>query len=447
MSLRDKESDAAVIRLENRDWDRLADEGAGFPAGERALLRFAAASRLAVEMFFVDGIWLAMTNVELPLDGPTRKVTASGAGFVEREALSGCLGEALEICSWAFRPGDRGRLIRAGDLAGETRLDAAGVLGFSAEQIAGRDRLNRAWDGWDRIPPPEKLARAEHWTTVSSFDGATLAVCPAFLCYGYFGDIACGDPTANVDSNGCAAGPTPEEAKARAVLELVERDAAGIWWNRGCVRRRLAASAIGADLEAALARHRAATGRRVRFLDISTFASAVVVAAVSCDAEGGGMVLGFGSAFQVGDAARSAFLELVQCEVAISARSIRSARGGDRRLRPEDRRIERWLRHADIGNFPFVSGEDGGDARPGRVDGTGIGDLLAEIASACGKQVWFADLTRRELGVPAVKAICEGLAHYKLRRGVRRYAALPRHFRWRTTRAGIGRSDPYKLLL
>src|SRR5690606_20245552 len=50
-------------------------------------------------------------------------------------------------------------------------------------------------------------------------------------------------------STGCAAGPSFEAAAARALLELVERDAASLWWIGGR-RARPVAAAGAANVEA-----------------------------------------------------------------------------------------------------------------------------------------------------------------------------------------------------
>lgn len=418
---------------------------AGDLADRTGLFRFARDKALTVDVFPVSGAYLAMTNIDEAGSRSAMRTTACGSGFSIDAAVKGCLGEAVEFCSWIFRQSDRGHLLGEAELEGTERIDAARVLGFSAAQLASRERLNRAWNGWDRIPPPAELACPQFWSRVTSFDGTRSAACPSFLCHGRFGDQVHEDPTLNVDSNGCAAGPTPAMARTRALLELVERDATGIWWNRGCVRPRLDGADLDATLQVALAHYRDETARRVWFLDISTFASTAVVAAVSCDADGAGLALGFGAGFDARDAARSAFLELVQSETAIEACAVRSAIG-NREQSPEDRGIARWTRFADLGNLGFAAGSAERAAGGGRKVASAE-DLLDEIEHVCGRKVWFADLARAEFGVPVVKAVCEDLAHYKLRRGSSRYMDVPRLHGWRTTRDGTGRSDPHRLLI
>lgn len=387
------------------------------PENGLPLMAFAARDDIAVEVFDLPGGHLAMANIA-PFAGDETPTTASGKGFDAVRAVLACLGEATEISSWACQPGDVAGAIRA--VPAGAVIDATDVLGFSTRQIENRARLNRAWHGWDAIPPTDRLTDPGYFVQVRSFDGKRTAFCPAFLCYGRFGDVAHGDASLNVDSNGCAAGPTPAEARTRALLELVERDATGIWWHGGAVRMRLGPARLPA-LQTHIQRHRHDTGRRLWLLDISSFRAARTVAAISCEDSGEGLAIGFGAGLSLEEAARSAFLEVVQSEAAMLAHDVRAERPGSSKASDGDCRMARWKRFADVRNFRFAIG-----AHDDGPDGSGEGsvrELLEEIRDVCGQEVWFADLTRLEIGIPVAKAICGGLAHFKPRWGCRRIAA------------------------
>lgn len=389
------------------------------PENGLPLMRFAAGHDVAVEVFDVPGGCLAMTNIA-PFTGDETLTTASGKGFDAVRAVLACLGEAAEVCSWAGRLQDVEGAIHSAP-AGLV-VDAGDVLGFSDEQISNRDRLNRAWHGWDAIPPADRLADPAHWVRVQSFEEDGTASCPAFLCYGRFGDVAHGDASLNVDSNGCAAGQTPTDARTRALLELVERDATGIWWHGGTVRTRLDPAQLP-GLQAHIQQHQHDTGRRLWLLDISSFRAARTVAAVSCEDSGEGLALGFGAGFSFEDAARSAFLEVVQSEASMQAHGFRVENSGHAARSDGDCRMARWKRFADVRNFRFAIGTPA-DSRDGRAEGS-VAELLAEIRDVLGQEVWFADLMRSDIGIPVAKAICGGLSHFKPRWGCRRNIEPP----------------------
>lgn len=423
--------------------DSIAAAFAEAPGDGQRLLHFAMGLDLAVEVFDVPGGFLAMSNIA-PFEGGQERVTASGKGFDAARSVLACLGEAAEISSWACRAVDLADCVGPASLGDGTRIDAANVLGFSSLQVGNRDRLNRAWNGWDVIPAPAHLVDPGLWRSVETFHGDRSAFCPAFLCLGRFGDMAFGDPSLNVDSNGCAAGSTREDARKRALLELVERDATGIWWHRGCVRTRLDIAGLGDPaLPAHVGRHREETGRRLWLLDISSFRAARVVAAISCEDSGEGMAVGFGAGFSMVKAARSAFLELIQSEAALQAHEERRKRAKPGPAGAQDCRIERWKRFGDVRNFRFATGQpadfpsDAGECQ--------FEDLLAEIETGCGQPVWFADLSRPDIAVPVAKAICEGLSHFKVRLGCARNASssLASH----PSRTLRGLSEARKLLI
>ena len=449
-----------TMRLETHHWRALrhqlvedgvtAGEGEmvaihGLPAGfappadplvradRRNLYRFASAHRLIVDIFEVPGGFVAAANIDLA--GGT--ATASGKGFAAAQAVLGCLGEAVELGSWTYRASDRARLANAPD--GAETVSAARVLGFSDRQIRDRDRLNRLWDGWDAIPPSQQICAADHWLPVHAATGGKTALCPAFLCFGGYGELAHGDRSLNADSNGCAAAASFEAAERRAVLELAERDATGIWWWRGCLRERIA-PATTADVEfaTAITRHRDDSGRQLWFLDISVSPSVAVAAAVSCEGNGGHLALGFGAGLDCEAAMRSAFLELIQTELAIDAHEIRRVAEPDAPLSAADRRTARWLREATLSTLPFVAG------RLGDLPDTGA--TRSEISTAsliddlCGDEtLWYADLSRPEIGVTVVKAVCAGLGHFKPRRCSPKLWSVPEQRGWQTS---FGLNDP-----
>ena len=156
------------------------------------------------------------------------------------------------------------------------------------------------------------------------------------------------------------------------------------------------------------------------------------------------MALGFGVGFSRAESSRAAFREMVQTDIGYEAFDARRL-SGSTGVRA-DRRMARWLRRADIRAHRFAIGEPAADAAfpddPGSLE-----KLLDEMTEAGLGPVWFADLTRAEHGVPVMKALCEGLAHYKLRRGCARLASVPRDKGWHCTRSGSGRSDPDRLLV
>src|SRR5262249_45373915 len=120
-------------------------------------------------------------------------------------------------------------------------------------------------------------------------------------------------------STGCAAGPTFETAAARALLELVERDAASLWWIGGQPPKPIAADAAAMAEAVRLLRtlRQGECERTTWLLDITSDLEIPCIAAVSVDADGRGLSCGLAARIAPEAAARAAILEMCQMELAL----------------------------------------------------------------------------------------------------------------------------------
>ena len=120
-------------------------------------------------------------------------------------------------------------------------------------------------------------------------------------------------------SIGSAAGPSWEGAALHGLLELIERDAASLWW-RGGRRAATLPRQYEADTEAEflLLRLRPATSTRRRswLLDITTDNGFPPSRPLSCRADGFGFAFGLAARLTLQAAIRSAVLEMCQIELA-----------------------------------------------------------------------------------------------------------------------------------
>ena len=135
---------------------------------------------------------------------------------------------------------------------------------------------------------------------------------------------------------GTAAGASLEAATLHATLELIERDALGLWWKGG--QRGLAVDGERAEFEltiAALRRGRA--DRETWLLDITTDLAVPCVVAVSCAADGGEFAFGAAARLTLADAARTALLELCQLELALHVVQRKARERGAEALNAADR--------------------------------------------------------------------------------------------------------------
>ena len=169
-------------------------------------------------------------------------------------------------------------------------LHPASLLLASASQYASREVWNAKHGAYDWVPIRFDETQPVDWVEAASPDGVDRALVPA--AYTYIGYFEAGDDCAFAvaDSNGCATGPTRDDAIVAAFLELVERDATTLWWY-GCHRRpALDLRAVkGAD---ALLASLAGRARSCHVLDLTTDLGIPVFAAISAGQGGEALAIG-----------------------------------------------------------------------------------------------------------------------------------------------------------
>jgi ribosomal protein S12 methylthiotransferase accessory factor len=208
-------------------------------------------------------------------------------------------------------------------------------------------------------------------------------------------------------SVGCAAGPTSEIAAARALLELVERDAAALWWIGGR-RARRAAPGIQLQSEQLLEVLRGTSAERVTtLLEITTDIVLPVFAAISTDRHGGLFAAGLGARTTRNGAARAAVLELCQMEIGLQLALLKKEQSGEAALSDDDRRHLLRASRVSVASDPRFEA----DAPIQDAEEEKNGNDLACVSSAfkrAGIEAALVDLT--QFGkLPVIKAIAPDL--------------------------------------
>jgi ribosomal protein S12 methylthiotransferase accessory factor len=312
----------------------------------------------------------------------------AGSGESLVDALASCVGEGVERLSQVEQPGDVVATLSAQEAAHRAmpaaRNPIEGLLavrplppGTLVSMVRGRA------PGSDR----EVLLPAD-WCLRTQPQGP-LAIPGAAL------------------STGCAAGPSFEAAAARALLELVERDAASLWWIGGQQPRPLAENgAAMAEAVRLLGALRQDSRERTSWLlDITTDLEIPSVAAVSVDGDGRGLSCGLAARLTFEQAVRAAILEMCQMELALPIVEAKRRQRGEAALNEVDRRhLARASIDAGACGLLRPSGV------PRRESGQPAGDageelaLLGAIFTACGLEPALVDLTRPGFGIPVVCA-------------------------------------------
>lgn len=120
------------------------------------------------------------------------------------------------------------------------------------------------------------------------------------------------DSFSHAHSEGLAAGETIDHAIEKGLLELIERDAVGLWWHRGTRRPSAIKQAYYTDTVKTTMKRLASFGRRLWLLDITTDISVPVVAAICFDNKGKNIIIGAAANYDICKAADKAVIEVVQ---------------------------------------------------------------------------------------------------------------------------------------
>jgi ribosomal protein S12 methylthiotransferase accessory factor len=330
-----------------------------------------------------------------PLHRGSPLVGVSGVGLSLQEAFQGCIGEGIEYLSQLQTGSDV--------LLSSVPADPAAKLGPQARDFLAAFSAHR-------LRPDAELS----WHPAKRLTdrrGAE-ALLPADLCLRRPPHQREIEPPFPL-SNGSAAGTSWEAAALHGMLELIERDAASLWWrggNRGgSIPPQHEARIMAEALLPRLRQH--ATARRSWLLDITTDIGVPCVAAVSCSANGFGFAFGLAARPTLKAAARSAILEMCQLELALAVVEAKRRERGEAALNQRDRGHLRRATMIDADRCPLLQ------PVPERkqhlaIEATDPGAVLQLIGNRLGQfgiETFGLNLTRLQLAVPVARVIAPGL--------------------------------------
>ena len=361
--------------------------------------RIQIAERAVAGLTFATG-WVNCVTAFLPV---------SGCGRDRDDALNVMMMEAVERNSSVFLGSETLSTGCAGDVSPEQWRR---FLPFSNSQMASRGTVSMEDPYWvaESLSDRSEIRFANG---VSLLDGASHLI-PAGIVY--LGYSAPGEPCySNADSNGCAAGDIKEDAILRGMLELIERDAFGIWWFNRLERPNL--SFEGDDFLCNIADALAKERRTLQLIDLTHDLGVPVVAAVSADVNRGRIYVGCAAGTLELHAARKAAVECLGFWF-----------WGKLSADPPSRK--RWLEEASLDSETWLRASG---ARPisTQTSAIDLNGILSHM-SANGFDPVVVDLTRNYFQIPVVRVIAEGLRSQMPRFAAGRLYDLPVRLGWLT---------------
>lgn len=362
----------------------------------RAVPRFERLFRLvspfAPGLAFVGG-QLSATPFD-PATPSALRLSVGGTATSVAAALVSCLGEGLERLAQIERQGDAAPWRPA---AGERVGVDAAIADWLDRSFGDRTASDRCSLDWRAV--------------VEASTGRT-SVMPADLCLRR-SEGRRRLPLLWPLSIGCAAGATSDQAAARAILELVERDAVALWWRGGRRGRPVAPDGpVARSCARLLGTLRRGQGfRSTRLLDITTELEVPTLAALSTNPDGRGIAVGFACRPSAIAAARAAILEMTQVETAYPLIDAKLAEGGPAALDEADHR-QLQCGTFDAAGSPLCIPAGTPRAWKGNSVGDGAAIDLASHLQSKGIEVWLNDLTRHDHGIAVVQAVAPRLQPY-----------------------------------
>jgi len=318
--------------------------------------------------------------------------SASGAGLSLRQAFEACVGEGIEYLSQFETAHDR---LRQGGIED----------GLAAFDPSSRKTLAEFLKASER-PEPDRI----DWIEARQLSSGRSVPYPADLCLRRTPERNAFAPPFKL-SSGCAAGPTFEAAALHGMLELVERDAAGLWWRGGVRGRMVALEGCAIATAAALvAQARGGTNtRRTWLLDITTDLDVPSIVAISSRPDGSGFACGLAARLTLQGAVRSALMEMFQMELAYVVVEAKRQEGGA--LNEYDLRHIARSTLVDTASCELLHPTATGRQVSEIVADTPTQQLeaLVERLSAKGIETFAMDLTRPMFAIPVVRIAAPAL--------------------------------------
>ncbi|WP_367045470.1 TOMM precursor leader peptide-binding protein [Streptomyces sp. Je 1-332] len=341
------------------------------------------------------------------------RALSGGKGLTQAEGRVSALCEAVERYS-GTRHGDEPVVWDTFRALGAEAVHPHACQLYDERQFRDRDRWNARLSGFQHVPEPFDENRPTQWTPVWSLTSGTRRFLPTSMLY-----FSRGEPAADglyADSNGNAAGSSPEDALVQGFLEIVERDAVALWWYN---RIRRPAVDIEAFDEPCVERMRSVCTRLNRdlwVLDLTSDMGIPVMVALSrrTDKPAEDVIFGFGAHFDPRVALRRALTEMGQLVPAVC-----EARADGTGYGLTDPEPLAWWQHATVGNQPYLLPDPALPPRaPGHWPYVPRADLLDDVTAITGlveqhgMELLVLDQTRPDLDVPVVKVVVPGMRHF-----------------------------------
>lgn len=343
------------------------------------------------------------------------RTSSSGKGRTDAQARTSALCEALERYSGVYR-GDEPRKNASMDSLGLDAVDPRRCMLFSDRQYLERNAWLARGARFQVVPKAFRSDVPIDWTPLWSITEQRQKLLPtSYLYYNYPTDEEAFFCWA--DSNGCAAGSTPEDAMLQGLLELVERDAVALWWYNRITRASIDLDAFDDGFISQMREFYKAHDREFWVLDLTSDLAIPCFVALSRRLHGPSedIMMGFGAHVDASIALSRALTELNQFIPAL----LNTNPDGTTAYMMGDPETIEWWRTATVENQPYLLGDrsqaGSGPDKFSPMNESSVAQLLTNLIArlhAAGHEVLVLDQTRPDVGLPVMKMVVPGLRHF-----------------------------------
>ncbi len=351
-----------------------------------------------------------------------------GKGKNNIQAKTGALCEAIERYSLLYH-GDEYAIKASYEELHNAILPNECML-FSEKQYDNRSSINNKINKFYEYTPIRfNKKEIMDWTPFYSLTNKSYKYVPSCFSYSQYPGKDEYNLYSYPDSNGSAAGNTREEAILQGFLELVERDAAAIWWYNRIKRPEVDLSNTENTYINEVIQYYHTIGRDIHVLDITTDIGIPTFVAISyAKSEKKRKILyAFGAHVEAKIALERAIIELNQLLPIVQNNSYLTT----------DPIFVNWLNTVNFETDTYLAPQSGlkkniikdfPDLCEKNIQNAL--KLCVDSAKKIGLETLYLDLTRPDISLPVVKVIVPGLRHFWRRTAPGRLYTVPVKLGW-----------------
>ncbi len=359
---------------------------------------------------------------------------SSGKGQTKTQAKLSAIGEAVERYSGVYWKEGEIEVKATYNEMGERAIPPNDVWLYSQQQYDNRLEWNRALKStYHIVHKPLDPDLELNWVPFWSLTQERFKYLPAYSTY--YGHPDTFKVHGSCDSNGCAAGPTLEDAVLKGFFELVERDCAALWWYNRLRRPRVDTSTFDMPYVQELEAYYTSINRTLWVLDITADLGIPTFVAVSArtDRDVEDILIGMGVDFDPKVALMRALAEVNQ----FLSDVFYTNEDGSTHYHMDVEETVEWFKTARLADHSYLVPDDTQPVKTladfpyrGSHDSREEVETCVRLAEGLGMETFVLNQTRPDIEIAVARVVVPGLRHFWRRLAPGRLYEVPVKMGW-----------------